>query len=200
MLGVFDVPIEPNKAIHAVVTSVLHNGAIFFGYQTSKGKEYNVEVTIQYVDYDEKFLCGFLKIDNLTEEYPSLTTYFEGEIVCKKFPFATGKWDATLETDILHWNKIPAIENFSNILDSDFNYSKLENSDYIFMRWKEKFLVPDPHIKDINGASFAGFYYISLNRVDGKITGYYYHLYSERYQSLNLSYRPEKAQTMFQFR
>jgi len=32
----------------------------------------------------------------------------------------------------------------------------------VFMRWKEKFLVPDHRVKDINGASFAGFYYICV--------------------------------------
>ena len=26
----------------------------------------------------------------------------------------------------------------------------------VFMRWKERFLVPDHKVKDINGASFAG--------------------------------------------
>lgn len=30
------------------------------------------------------------------------------------------------------------------------------------MRWKEQFLVPDHHVSHINGASFAGFYYIYL--------------------------------------
>jgi hypothetical protein len=26
----------------------------------------------------------------------------------------------------------------------------------VFMRWKERFLVPDHRVQDINGASFAG--------------------------------------------
>ena len=30
------------------------------------------------------------------------------------------------------------------------------------MRWKERFLVPDHKVKDINGASFAGFYYVCV--------------------------------------
>lgn len=30
------------------------------------------------------------------------------------------------------------------------------------MRWKERFLVPDHRVNHINGASFAGFYYIYL--------------------------------------
>ena len=33
----------------------------------------------------------------------------------------------------------------------------------VFMRWKEKFLVPDHRVKDINGASFAGEHHNSLS-------------------------------------
>lgn len=58
---------------------------------------------IQYVDMKQKMVYGFMKIENLTQEYPSLTTYFEGEIISRLHPFMTGKWDATMETDVLHW-------------------------------------------------------------------------------------------------
>lgn len=47
------------------------------------------------------------------------------------------------------------------------------------MRWKEQFLVPDHKVRDINGASFAGFYYISLQKSSATIEGYYYHKNSE---------------------
>lgn len=30
------------------------------------------------------------------------------------------------------------------------------NGGCVFMRWKERFLVPDHRVRDINGASFAG--------------------------------------------
>jgi hypothetical protein len=32
----------------------------------------------------------------------------------------------------------------------------------LFMRWKEQFLVPDHRVRSINGASYAGFYYICV--------------------------------------
>ena len=47
------------------------------------------------------------------------------------------------------------------------------------MRWKEHFLVPDHTIKDINGASFAGFYYICFQKSAATIEGFYYHRSSE---------------------
>lgn len=44
---------------------------------------------------------------------------------------------------------------------------------------QEQFLVPDHTIKDISGASFAGFYYICFQKSAASIEGYYYHRSSE---------------------
>ena len=59
------------------------------------------------------------------------------------------------------------------------------NKDFIFMRWKEHFLVPDHRVRTINGASFAGFYYICYQLSTGIITGFYFHKTSERYVFFN---------------
>lgn len=58
---------------------------------------------LQYVDEQNGYLCGYLKIKGLTEEFPNLTTYFDGEIINKKCPFLTRKWDADEEVDKKHW-------------------------------------------------------------------------------------------------
>ena len=55
------------------------------------------------------------------------------------------------------------------------------NQPYIFMRWKEQFLVPDHRVKNLTGASFEGFYYICFDQLKGDIKGYYFHPKSERY-------------------
>uniref|UniRef100_A0A3P9NFD7 GID complex subunit 4 homolog n=1 Tax=Poecilia reticulata TaxID=8081 RepID=A0A3P9NFD7_POERE len=72
--------------------------------------------------------------------------------------------------------------------------------DYIFMRWKEQFLVPDHTIKDISGASFAGFYYICFQKSTATIEGYYYHRSSEWYQSLSLNHVQERSMPIYEFR
>ena len=51
----------------------------------------------KHVDFDSSYLCGYLKIKGLTEEYPTLTTFFDGEIISSKYPFLTRKWDADEE-------------------------------------------------------------------------------------------------------
>mmetsp|Transcript_18074 Transcript_18074/g.41787 ORF Transcript_18074/g.41787 Transcript_18074/m.41787 type:complete len:135 (-) Transcript_18074:778-1182(-) len=70
----------------------LFPGSRFEGTQRSGRSSYDVEVELQDVDLDNSFLCGYLKISGLTEEYPVLTTYFEAEIVGRHHNFVTEKW------------------------------------------------------------------------------------------------------------
>jgi hypothetical protein len=74
-------------------------GARFLGVQQSGRATYDVEVVLQNVDLSKAFLCGYLKILGLTDEFPELTTYFEGEIVGERHSFITQKWDADETTD-----------------------------------------------------------------------------------------------------
>lgn len=37
------------------------------------------------------------------QEYPTLTTFFAGEIISQKKPFLTRKWDADEDVDRKHW-------------------------------------------------------------------------------------------------
>ncbi|EFB16039.1 hypothetical protein PANDA_012271 [Ailuropoda melanoleuca] len=206
------------------------------------------------------------------KEYPTLTTFFEGEIISKKHPFLTRKWDADEDVDRKHWGKFLAFYQYAKSFNSDdFDYEELKNGDYVFMRWKcplcspgpvlitacllvvplhafkkrarlqaplascchasrfvfgdtvwwftdefvaggwqwspsarltvqEQFLVPDHTIKDISGASFAGFYYICFQKSAASIEGYYYHRSSEWYQSLNLTHVPEHSAPIYEFR
>lgn len=55
------------------------------------------------MDRENSYLCGYLKISGLTEEFPNMTTFFEGEIISKKYPFLTRKWEADEEVDKKHW-------------------------------------------------------------------------------------------------
>ena len=37
----------------------------------------------QHVDEQNAYMCGYLKIQNLTDEYPEMVTFFDGEIIRK---------------------------------------------------------------------------------------------------------------------
>jgi len=194
-------PLPANCKQPGLTRSLLYNGSKFRGSQRSKGHEYKVEVTLQHVDEDNSYLCGYLQIEGLTTEYDSLTTFFDGEIISEKHPFLTRKWDADEDVDRKHWSKFSSFCQYVKSFNNDnFNYKVLEDKDYVFMRWKEHFLLPDHRIKDISGASFAGFYYICFKKSKGTIEGYYYHRSSEWYQSLTLTHVPEHSIEIYEFR
>jgi glucose-induced degradation protein 4 len=227
----------------------LQPGAVFLGVQQSGRATYEVEVQIQNVDLDKAFLCGYLKISGLTDEFPELTTYFEGEIICNRHTFVTQKWDADEATDrevrcargpgraraharpvvaadpsstaadgwpLLsclpfppppvpswqHWSKFAQFWRAGYADDMGLTTTKLDprHDDYVFMRWKEHFLVPDHRITTISGASFAGFYYICFRKESTAIDGYYFHHSSEMYQSLRLKLQPGNTFGSFKLR
>jgi len=62
-----------------------------------------------------------------------------------------------------------------------FTFKNYAQHEYLFMRWKEYFLVPDHKVKTITGASFEGFYYICFNQSAGSVTGIYFHSKSEKW-------------------
>jgi len=120
----------------------------------------------------------------LTEDHPTLTTYFEGEIIGSKYSFLTQHedWGSTDKVDLQHWAKFNAFRPFQKQARKGNLYiqglAQLEN---IFMRWKEHFLVPDHRVRTISGASFEGFYYICFNQCQGTVSGIYFHAKSEKY-------------------
>lgn len=67
-------------------------GAWFTGVQMSQSHRYSVTVRLQDVNLDQSTLSGYLTIEGLTDEYPSLTTFFEAEIIGKRHKFQTRKW------------------------------------------------------------------------------------------------------------
>ena len=140
----------PNKN-----SSILCTSSRFTGNQKSKGKSYNVDVIFHHVDLERSYICGYLGITGLIDEYPILSTFFDAEIISKRYPFLTRKWEADEEVDRQHWSKfdafLPYVDTFNN---DSFDYDQLlkgKNSDYVFMRWKEHFLVPDHTVRDITG-------------------------------------------------
>ncbi|KAI3331606.1 hypothetical protein HD806DRAFT_165232 [Xylariaceae sp. AK1471] len=178
-------------------SSFLRPGSKFYGTQQSERQQYEVQVEIKYVDLRESFLCGYLRIQGLTEDNPTLTTYFEGEIIGSRYDFLTKHegWGATEKIDLNHWGKFSAFRQYSKQVRKGVpvaipNLAQREN---IFMRWKEHFLVPDHRVTSINGASFEGFYYICFNQKEGSVSGIYFHSKSEKFQQLELKHVEDRG-------
>ncbi|KAN0014812.1 hypothetical protein ACTFIU_001130 [Dictyostelium citrinum] len=185
---------EDTKLLHILYSR-------FSGVQKSERTSYPVHVDIKNVDFKNSILSGYLTISGLTEKYPVLTTFFEAEIVGDKYSFLTRKWDADVEVDYRHWSRFPAFQKeYSYKFNRDDFKPDFSNSDHLFMRWKEYFLVPDHRVRTIEGASYEGFYYISYQRSTGSIKGYYYHVSSEQFQSLELFHDVENCFPIYEFR
>ncbi|KAF2276197.1 uncharacterized protein EI97DRAFT_458685 [Westerdykella ornata] len=189
--GPYRSPFPRHRLLPYTSSSRLRPGSKFVGYQTSDRQKYEVEVEIKYVDVRESFLCGYLRIKGLTEDHPSLTTYFEGEIIGNKYSFITQhpEWGSNEKVDRQHWARFAAYKPLSKLSSRPDMLPKdwLQN-EHMFMRWKEYFLVPDHRVRTINGASFEGFYYICFNQVSGGIEGIYFHAKSEKFQRLRLDH------------
>eukprot|EP00033_Pygsuia_biforma_P001038 GCRY01001183.1.p1 GENE.GCRY01001183.1~~GCRY01001183.1.p1 ORF type:complete len:189 (+),score=4.69 GCRY01001183.1:305-871(+) len=172
------------------ISDLLYVGSTWEGFQTNESTQYPVKIVLQHVDLEQSFLCGYLKIEQLTEEYPVLTTYFEGEIIGKHHGFGTRKWSADSNVDAQHWGRFPSFsKHFSEyLLKEPCELPEFDVHDTLFMRWKEIFLVPNHQVHTIHGASFAGFYYIVFDHKSQMITGFYYHQDTQWFQELRLQY------------
>ncbi|KAJ2080756.1 GID complex subunit 4, VID24 [Coemansia sp. RSA 988] len=178
----------------------LYSGSRFSGTQSNGVRSYIVTVALQYVDMGVPELCGHFTICGLTNELPKLTTYFDAQIVgTGGHTFITNKWDASVDTDRTHWSFFSCFQPYKSRFDSEcFEYRLTPTDRYIFMRWKERFVVPNYRLNRINGASYEGFYYVCYDRVESSITGFYYHKESEHYQRLDLSHSKQASFSHFE--
>ncbi|EUC31282.1 hypothetical protein COCCADRAFT_101680 [Bipolaris zeicola 26-R-13] len=184
-------PFPAHRFLPNSSSSLLRPGSRFVGSQTSDRQKYEVEVEIKHVDMRESFMCGYLRIKGLTEDHPSLTTYFEGEIIGSKYTFITQhpEWGSNEKVDRQHWARFPAYKPLSkNLSRPELVTKDWMHKEHLFMRWKEYFLVPDHRVRTISGASFEGFYYICFNQMSGGIEGIYFHAKSEKFQKLQLEH------------
>lgn len=156
----------------------LYPGARFEGTQKSGRNSYEVNVSIVDVDFAASYLCGYLCIKGLTEDWPELTTYFDAQIIGDRYGFVTDEWGASEQEDMVHWSRFPAFGTVKADAKGPMMLLPHNTSrSAIFMRWKEHFLVPDHKVDDINGASFAGEPSIPLHSNFVSLTfyeGFYY--------------------------
>lgn len=225
----------------------LKPNAKFIGEQQLGTAKFHIKVELKTIDLVNSLVTGFLQISGLTVDHPEIYTCFTGEVInnplrmynwgnehdsdalftttpVKKYSFITEhrNWGSFVKNDLEHWKKLTG----SYKLDENQLRAKLtriqngsENNQFIYMRWKEEFLLPDSRVKQISGASFEGFYYVVLNiggdtqaenntegrfnsnLTPGSISGLYYHAASDKFQSLSLKFVEDQGiSSTFEFR
>lgn len=190
-----------NSRFTSSLLSALRPGSKFSGFQRSGSSSYPVSIDLKCVDVGRSSFCGYLTINDLSVDFPSVTTFFDAEIIGTEYNFLTRKWGASADIDFQHWSRFPAFEKYKENFNKDgFEFNPLE-SDFIFMRWKEEFLVPYHKVKKIEGISFSGFYYICYQVSTGHINGFYYHpKAAEWFQEVNLQHHASNQFAEFEFR
>ncbi|KAJ1729925.1 GID complex subunit 4, VID24 [Coemansia biformis] len=210
-LGDTDMPGEPLPTPEQLIFSQswgtwptpchdLYSGSRFLGMQSNGLRSYSVTVSLKYVDMGVPELCGHFTICGLTAELPMLTTYFDAQIVgTAGNTFVTNQWDASVDTDRTHWGLFSAFQKYQSRFDrADFAYRLAPSDKHVFMRWKERFVVPNYRLNRISGASYEGFYYVCYDRELHTIMGYYYHRDSDHYQRLRLSHEKQTSFSHFE--
>lgn len=78
------------------------------------------------------------------------------------------------------------LPTLNDVIDGTYEAGNYLEQRFVFMRWKEKYLVPEELADGVEGASYDGFYYIVHDQVTGNIQGFYYHQDAEKFQQLEL--------------
>ncbi|AET38957.1 glucose-induced degradation complex subunit VID24 Ecym_3474 [Eremothecium cymbalariae DBVPG len=198
----------------------------FQGYQISGYKKYQVHVLLQTVELPAMqhasmsttpHVTGFLTIRGLTNQHPEITTFFESFAVngtigflSSSIPQELADYKSSDKVDLEHWLNFPSFKELcmkndsstmSDIMEGTYTHSDYLSQRYVFMRWKEKFLVPDDEVGNVEGASYDGYYYIVHDQIKGNILGFYYHKDAEKFQQLELTpvYQERQSVCAFEF-
>lgn len=188
----------------------MNPGAVFSGCQMSGYKRYKVTVSVWRAEFPVSSLdagiaaaatthgphvCGELTIHGLTPANPCMSTYFEGyAVTSSSHGFMSRDWPRELRDmtasdtiDSEHWLRFPACKQLS-VCNGHLpqHVPDYANQRYVYMRWKEKFMLPDPEAEGVVGASYDGFYYVVLDQWDGSLDGYYYQEQADKFQQLDL--------------
>jgi hypothetical protein len=216
---------EVHNRVPKLLSPYLQPNATFVGEQQSNKDKYHIQVQFKTIDLIDSVVTGFLQIRGLAKGLSTMTTCFKGEIVnnplmkyewhnetsvhdpvLNNYSFITENktWESLPKNDMEHWKRLTASDEMTDV-DLRAKLARIlageEDNHYIYMRWKEQFLLPDSRVKSIFGTSFEGFYYVVLNVggfengngyshaiEPGCISGLYYYKSSEKFQSLSLKY------------
>lgn len=219
-----------NTQLPELHNTYLRPNARFVGEQQSGTSRYDIKVELKTVDLLSSVVTGFFQISGLTDEHPLITTCFKGEIInnplnrlewgnsdlpTKRYSFITeeNNWSSFPKNDLEHWKNLTGCPSHYSEVDLRKKLHLIQSGKqdplYVYMRWKEEFLLPDLRVKSLTGASFEGFYYVVLNIgsgpedtnserflsniIPGTMSGLYFYTQLEKFQSLSLRYVEDRG-------
>ncbi|KAK0471481.1 vacuolar import/degradation protein Vid24, partial [Armillaria novae-zelandiae] len=76
-------------------------------------------------------------------------TYFDADVIDSRYGFRTQNWGTNEADNMVHWSRFPAFHHIKHDLKRPHYTIPDRDRGAVFMRWKERFLVPDHHVQDI---------------------------------------------------
>ncbi|KAF7684524.1 Glucose-induced degradation protein 4 like protein [Astathelohania contejeani] len=152
----------------------LKNGGAYTGHQITNNGSFKIEMTIDSINFKTSYICGTFKIYNLTRHHELISTYFEGEIVGRVYPFDYNKYfnkNISKDQEEKHWRIFP---EWKQEYITNPNLYNPETNKYLYLRVKEIFILPDPNVTNIPGASIEGLYYFCYYKAKDVFAGFYY--------------------------
>ncbi|KAM0673778.1 GID complex subunit 4 [Gurleya vavrai] len=119
---------------------------------------------VNLFDLEQSFLSGTFRIHNLTPFHSILNTYFEGKLIGMQHSFTENREDPDNWRRFKKWNSEYATGNATY----DINESR-----HLYIKIKEQFLLPDPKITSVQGASIEGCYYCCYYKSLDCFAGFY---------------------------
>lgn len=142
----------------------IENGAKYTGEQSTTYGSFKIDMKINTFCLDTAFLTGEFCIHDLTPYHSLLNTYFEGHLIGTHYSFLESK------NDLDHWIKF---SKFDERYITNTGLYDIYRSDHLYIKIKEQFLLPDPKITRIKGASIEGSYYCCYYKNLDCFAGFY---------------------------
>ncbi|KAM0688298.1 GID complex subunit 4 [Conglomerata obtusa] len=142
----------------------IENGAYYSGEQSTNSGSFKIDMKINFFDLDQAFLSGTFKIHDLTPYHSILNTYFEGKLIGTHNSFTENDNDPDQWVKFTKWSR--------SFINSKQNYD-INKSKYLYIKIKEQFLLPDPKVTSVQGASIEGCYYCCYYKSLDCFAGFY---------------------------
>ncbi|KAK0463343.1 vacuolar import and degradation protein-domain-containing protein [Armillaria novae-zelandiae] len=119
--------------VHTQAHHCLYPGASFQGTQKSGWN--SCDVTVTTVVRRRLFIV--------------FTTYFDADVIDSRYGFRTQNGGTNEADNMVHWSRFPAFRHVKHDLKRPHYTIPDRDQGAVFMRWKERFLVPDHRVQDI---------------------------------------------------
>lgn len=142
----------------------LKTGALYTGEQTTTSSFFRIDMSIDKLIFFDSLMCGSFTIYNLTPNIKTIKTYFEGQIIGDKYKFSDNP------DDIHYWARF--YEWKHKYIDFPDSYNP-KNSNFLYIKIKEMFLLPEFKNVHLSSASIDGYYYCCYHKKTDSFKGFY---------------------------